>query len=607
MSLIKESKDGKLNGVKNLINEGADLDQKDDLGQTPLIWAVRKGHKDIVELLCDSNADVSIESQAGTALEIAEEEGHEEIAQILKDAGAGGGGALEGEDDGDGWGDNDGGGWADEGDGGEEWAGDDGDGGDAMAGEEDDSYVAKIQIFYSADDLKKEDQAKALDLYRQCVSAYEEWKDKSESGQTDEEVDDDTVALALKALVAQVGILLDTGEEKEALETYDHVFNFAKNPSISESDFRTAILGVLNSAVELRQKQSLHSTVSIFSKTLAKLSSLGNQTLWDETSFKLCALYSSEGDLKNAEKVLETVHRKCQVNGEDDLTKPDQLCEIYARMAQIRIDSRSEDDGFLQNIYNKTHVLKSNVMDPKNDSILKECWGKKFGNEGHWEKAYAYFFKAFKNYQTIGHSTNAKRCLQYAVMTNMLCDTTENPFEQQEARVYKTDPQIQAINNLRDAYDKCDVGRFNSSIKSLQPDWYMRKHLNAVVRDFQERAICDTIRPYQRVRIEFLSSNLGVNKESVLDILIQLILDGKINGKINEVEGILDMRKTSRLNSAEKAKYEALSNWVDGLESSRKSIPQPESRRLGSIHSEEFQDITRYNNNFGAGPGKQLF
>eukprot|EP00472_Partenskyella_glossopodia_P003956 CAMPEP_0197528816 /NCGR_PEP_ID=MMETSP1318-20131121/26440_1 /TAXON_ID=552666 /ORGANISM="Partenskyella glossopodia, Strain RCC365" /LENGTH=71 /DNA_ID=CAMNT_0043084061 /DNA_START=82 /DNA_END=294 /DNA_ORIENTATION=+ len=69
-SFIDACKDGKVDTVKDLINDGEEIDQTDDLGQTGLMWAIRKGHASIVELLCDSNADVAHESQAGTVMEI---------------------------------------------------------------------------------------------------------------------------------------------------------------------------------------------------------------------------------------------------------------------------------------------------------------------------------------------------------------------------------------------------------------------------------------------------------------------------------------------------------------------------------------------------------
>eukprot|EP00466_Bigelowiella_natans_P005318 jgi/Bigna1/75646/fgenesh1_pg.36_\ len=605
MSLIEACKEdfnkmkialrSKIDTVRDIVNNDADLNETDDLGQTGLIWAVRKGHNTIVELLCDSSADVNVASHTGNALEIAEKGGHDDLSY---------GGRMGGTRDA----------WNN--------AGDDDDGPGMM--DEEDSYVAKIQIYYNAEDKRKEDQKEALELYRQCVSAYEEWKSKFDSGEITEEVDDDTVTLAMKALVAETGILLHMGKDKDALSVYDRVFSFANDAAISESDFRSAVLGVLTAAADQR-KRGVEAVISVFDKALRKLEELGNQSLMDETSFRLCTLYSQEGDLKNAEQVLERVHKKCQINGEDDLSKPDQLSEIYARLAQIRFESKSEDDSFLQHVYRKTCMLTTNVMDPKNDSIIKECWGKKFGNEGHWEAAFGHFLTAFKNYQTIGNNDSARRSLQYTVMANMLCDTTENPFDQQEARAFDNDLDIKAIKDLRNAYEKCDVARFKAALEAIRPDWYVSKHLHAVVRDFHERAICDLIIPYQRVRVEFLSTSLGESKEGVMDILIQLILDGRINGRINEVEGILDLRQgRNTLSQLEKAKYRALSTWAYSIESARKSMPQPEGRRsgLGAMRDQEFSDIqmgggaaydmmnvgsSSSRHTGGAGPGRTLF
>ena len=48
-----------------------------------------KGHKGIVEYLCEAKADVNIKNDMSeTALDIAMEEGHDGIADVLKEAGA---------------------------------------------------------------------------------------------------------------------------------------------------------------------------------------------------------------------------------------------------------------------------------------------------------------------------------------------------------------------------------------------------------------------------------------------------------------------------------------------------------------------------------------
>ena len=76
-----------------LLSKGADIDEanKTDyyLGYTPLFWAVESGDEKLVKFLVDHGAKVNLTSGKGkTPLSIALEGGKNEIAEILKAAGA---------------------------------------------------------------------------------------------------------------------------------------------------------------------------------------------------------------------------------------------------------------------------------------------------------------------------------------------------------------------------------------------------------------------------------------------------------------------------------------------------------------------------------------
>jgi len=51
--------------VAYLLSKGADLEGKDNLGQTPLHWAAMYGHKQIIEMLISAGADVNAEDYNG--------------------------------------------------------------------------------------------------------------------------------------------------------------------------------------------------------------------------------------------------------------------------------------------------------------------------------------------------------------------------------------------------------------------------------------------------------------------------------------------------------------------------------------------------------------
>jgi len=64
-ALIWASCNGKLNVVKTLIENGADLNIRSKAGRTALHAACFDGYKDIVELLVGNGADVSIKTNTG--------------------------------------------------------------------------------------------------------------------------------------------------------------------------------------------------------------------------------------------------------------------------------------------------------------------------------------------------------------------------------------------------------------------------------------------------------------------------------------------------------------------------------------------------------------
>jgi len=72
-----------------LISSGADVNLKNDLGNTVLYYASKYGLADIVNILIFSGADVNIKNiQGKTALSIAKKNGHTEVAKLLIQAGA---------------------------------------------------------------------------------------------------------------------------------------------------------------------------------------------------------------------------------------------------------------------------------------------------------------------------------------------------------------------------------------------------------------------------------------------------------------------------------------------------------------------------------------
>jgi ankyrin repeat protein len=89
-ALLRAAHAGHADTVKSLlITAKADVNGRDERGNTPLIEAARFGHDDVVRALLVAKADARARNSEGkTALMLAAEGGHTETVRLLKQAGA---------------------------------------------------------------------------------------------------------------------------------------------------------------------------------------------------------------------------------------------------------------------------------------------------------------------------------------------------------------------------------------------------------------------------------------------------------------------------------------------------------------------------------------
>jgi ankyrin repeat protein len=87
--LLVAIRSGWTDGVKELVKKGADLEAKDNLGMTPLMWAASKDQFHICTVLIEMGADLEAKDISGfTPLMHAANEGHVEICLRLIKKGA---------------------------------------------------------------------------------------------------------------------------------------------------------------------------------------------------------------------------------------------------------------------------------------------------------------------------------------------------------------------------------------------------------------------------------------------------------------------------------------------------------------------------------------
>uniref|UniRef100_A0A9J7XKV1 COP9 signalosome complex subunit 2 n=1 Tax=Cyprinus carpio carpio TaxID=630221 RepID=A0A9J7XKV1_CYPCA len=288
------------------------------------------------------------------------------------------------------------------------------------------------------------------------------------------------------------------------------------------------------------------------------------------TSKQLGKLYLEREEFAKLQKILRQLHQSCQTDdGEDDLKKGTQLLEIYA--LEIQMYTAQKNNKKLKALYEQSLHIKSAIPHPLIMGVIRECGGKMHLREGEFEKAHTDFFEAFKNYDESG-SPRRTTCLKYLVLANMLMKSGINPFDSQEAKPYKNDPEILAMTNLVSAYQNNDITEFEKILKTnhsnIMDDPFIREHIEELLRNIRTQVLIKLIKPYTRIHIPFISKELNIDVADVESLLVQCILDNTIDGRIDQVNQLLELDHQKRGG----ARYTALDKWTNQLNTLNQAI-----------------------------------
>lgn len=162
----------------------------------------------------------------------------------------------------------------------------------------------------------------------------------------------------------------------------------------------------------------------------------------------------------------------------------------------------------LKEIYQKCLQVKSAIPHPRIMGVIRECGGKMHMSQKEWEKAQTDFFEAFKNYDEAG-SPNRIDCLKYLVLASMLMESQINPFDSQETKPYKNDPQIIAMTNLVSAFQRKEINEFERILKengaSIMGDSFIKGHIDQVLTLIRSQALVKLVGPYTRIELSFIA------------------------------------------------------------------------------------------------------
>lgn len=127
----------------------------------------------------------------------------------------------------------------------------------------------------------------------------------------------------------------------------------------------------------------------------------------------------------------------------------------------------------------------------------------------------------------------------------MLHVSSINPFDSQEARPYRDDPEIVAMTNLVAAFHNNDIVAFEKVLKQskgqrLLADPFLREHVEDLLETIRRQVLYRLVQPYSRIKLEALADALNnIPVKQVESLLVRLILDGSLAARIDRTQGVL--------------------------------------------------------------------
>jgi COP9 signalosome complex subunit 2 len=479
--------------------------------------------------------------------------------------------------------------------------------------------------YYNSKGLRETDLREAADAFEQVI--VQEREELSGNGNESKKYG----PWSYKSMKQLVKLQLRTGNGDEMIRHYSRLLECISEGSVSPNAVEKGINGMLERVASLLQGGGSSSTspiggldsssmdpqelaLAVYDATLRVFhptsGACPNERLWFKTNLKYGQLLYEMNETAKLQSVLRDLkitqqQNESSIGDSSNSGSSTQSMEIYA--LQIQLYSRQKDNKKLREVFNKAMAVRGGIPHPRTLALIQELGGKMHMVAKEYEAAGKTFFQAFKSYDEAGDPSRL-RCLKYLVLASMLHASSINPFDSQEARPYRDDPEIAAMTNLVHAFHNNEIHKFERILQQnrgrIMEDEFIREHVEDLLRTIRTQVLRRVIKPYTRISLEAISTELNnIPISDVENLLVGLICDGSLDGQIDQVSGVLLKNSERGGNSTANCngendkvrsdlmelKYQALSHISSALEEIASTATNPRMREVvpamrGMVH-----------------------
>ncbi|CAG0901697.1 unnamed protein product, partial [Darwinula stevensoni] len=165
-------------------------------------------------------------------------------------------------------------------------------------------------------------------------------------------------------------------------------------------------------------------------------------------------------------------------------------------------------------------------------------------DERDFKTAYSYFYEAFEGYDSIDNP-KALTALKYMLLSKIMLHQPEDvqSIISGKLALRYAGKEIEAMKSIAQASHNRSLADFKRTLRSyrteLEEDPIIRAHLDSLYDNMLEQNLCRIIEPYSRVQVEHIAKNIRLPQSQVEKKLSQMILDKKLQGILDQGEGVL--------------------------------------------------------------------
>ena len=125
------------------------------------------------------------------------------------------------------------------------------------------------------------------------------------------------------------------------------------------------------------------------------------------------------------------------------------------------------------------------------------------------------------------------------------------------------------MSELRTSLEANDLKSFEKILANRQnriaDEPFLMTYIEPLRRRMQEQVLGNLLKPYKSATLSFVATELNLNEDLVLDLLVDMISDQRLAGQVDQVSGVVSLNYVSTMDAVDRRKYSAMGALAAGV------------------------------------------